>query len=261
MPQKLNLNDIFSCLSKHKLLFFPFIATGIIVGTLISFFYTPTYRTTAIISTPHKLDKPLIPFSLTKSFVEALNKEVHEGQIKELTVKLKIRNKISEKIRNITLENPSKTDKPKFIKLTIEVKTKKYDGIITKALVNYLANQKFIKDKIEKERNMILKNLNILKAQIPELSLIAKKTKEKLIKNNGLYIGFNPVDPDISIAKIKKNIELLQYELNNTGNFKLINFYTELSPLSASKKAIIIICTFTGLLSGTIFILLKYCKN
>ncbi len=259
MPRKFKLTDFFRCLTENKLILYSFIVVGIIIGTLISFFYIPTYQTTAIISTPHKLNKPLISFTLTKSLIEELNKELQEKQIEQLRAKLGIKKEILKEIKNIKLENLSKGDKPRFIKLIISTKAPKNSATITKSIICYLANQKFVKDELEKERNITIKNLTILKDQIPKLTLIANKTKEKLFKSKNLFIGFNPTAPDISIAEIKKKIEFLQYELQNIENFKLINSYTEISPLSASKKAIIIICAFISSLSGIFIIFLKHC--
>ncbi|OMH40662.1 Wzz/FepE/Etk N-terminal domain-containing protein [Desulfurobacterium indicum] len=260
MPKKFKLTDLFRCVIKHKFIFLLFTFLGIITGILISFFYTPTYQITAILSTPHTVNKVLIPYSLTNSLIEELNREAQEKQFKQLSARLKIKKNYIKGIKHIGLENLSKNSKPRFIKLVILTKYQKDTATIIKAFVNYLANQKFIKDKLQKERNIALKNLLILKKQVPKLTLIANKTKEKLLNSKDFFIGFNPADPDISLVEIKKEIESLEYMLKNIDNFKLINTYTEISPLSASKKTIIIICAFIGSLSGILIIFLKYCQ-
>ncbi|WP_457567901.1 Wzz/FepE/Etk N-terminal domain-containing protein [Desulfurobacterium sp.] len=262
MDKEFNIQYLLKCLLKKTRLIAFFVCTGVVVGIIVSFFYTPTYQTVTLISAPRKNEKALFPFSTINSLVENINKEIENKSYINLARYMSIPPEKINKIENVKIDKLSKNNDI-FLKLIIQAKDRKCSVNFSNSLLNYLKKQRFIKNRLTQERNFILQTLSIYKKQLANLEQTVRDTKKQLLSSNGKtnFIGFNPANLDISIANVKEKIKSLQYMLNNTRNFEVIETHTEKSPLSASKKGIIIICGFLGLLVGIIITTFKFCSG
>ncbi|WP_297493493.1 Wzz/FepE/Etk N-terminal domain-containing protein [Persephonella sp.] len=191
----------------------------------------------------------LISVEETNHIISDLSNDLREKNYKKLKHLLKLH---EDKIKNIRSIAPSKIRGNKgLVKIEIESYKPSIIPDISKSLVSYLNSNSYVKRKIETEREKLLMFIKESKNKLQEMEktkeLINKDLKAGKIQN----LGFNPLDLDTKILKIKKEIAELEIRLKNLKGFEIsVDPAIPEKPSKPKKKLILAVSVVSGLFLG-----------
>ncbi len=171
---------------------------------IISLNMKPVYKGTFVIRTPVVTPKEV------KKHIEKLEVLKGEQRVEELADILKVPVSLIENTVKIS------TREIRGVQVVLEVDLEVYDPKIippmASAIVSYLNSEPYIKERLEKERELVLNKIRETRSTIKTL-IQAKKTINRFIKQ-GKELYFNPTEIDEIIKKYKDEEISLKYKLS-----------------------------------------------
>jgi len=122
---------------------------------------------------------------------------------------------------------------------------------ISKSLISYLNSNRYVKRKIETEKEKLLTFIKESKNKLQEMEKTKKLIYKELREGNIKTLGFNPLDLDTKILNIKKEIAELEIRLENLKGFEIsVEPAIPEKPSKPKKKLILAVSAVSGLFLG-----------
>ena len=122
---------------------------------------------------------------------------------------------------------------------------------ISKSLISYLNSNRYVKRKIETEKEKLLTFIKESKNKLQEMEKTKKLIYKELREGNIKTLGFNPLDLDTKVLNIKKEIAELEIRLENLKGFEIsVDPAIPEKPYKPKKKLILAVSAVSGLFLG-----------
>ena len=254
---EIDLYELWLTLSKRwKVIAFTTILF-ILTAVVYIFIAKPVYTSSFFVKIPGRYIKTgnsisrinLISVEETSRIISDLSANIQDKNYKKQEIPLKLP---EDKIKNIKSITPSKIRGNKRL---IEVKIESYKPSIipdiSKSLVSYLNSNRYVKRKIETEKEKLLMFIKESKNKLQEMEKTKKLIYKELREGNIKTLGFNPLDLDTKILNIKKEIAELEIRLENLKGFEIsVDPAIPEKPSKPKKKLILAVSAVSGLFLG-----------
>ncbi|WP_457755554.1 Wzz/FepE/Etk N-terminal domain-containing protein [Thermodesulfatator indicus] len=245
---EIDLYELWLTLKKRKLYIFATTLLFVLIALAFAFISPKIYKSEAgflseMTDSSGSVDSS-IPFLLKKE-IDTLNSLLKERRLAELSHKLKVKEDIINQVVNLEANIPR--NNKNLVLLTVETKDPNIIPEITNKILAYLNNTEFIKDKIETEKEKLLKEIASIKKNID----ILKNLQKKVLQNPTQYKDVNPYDIAKTIVELESNLIESQTRLARLRGVELaITPVIPQKPYKPKAKLILAVALVSGLFLG-----------
>ncbi len=245
---EIDLYELWLTLKKRKLYIFAITLLFVLIALAFAFISPKIYKSEAgflseMTDSSGSVDSS-IPFLLKKE-IDTLNSLLKERRLAELSHKLKVKEDIINQVVNLEANIPR--NNKNLVLLTVETKDPNIIPEITNKILAYLNNTEFIKDKIEIEKEKLLKEITSIKKNID----ILKNLQKKVLQNPTQYKDVNPYDIAKTIVELESNLIESQTRLARLRGVELaITPVIPQKPYKPKAKLILAVALVSGLFLG-----------
>ncbi|AEH45026.1 lipopolysaccharide biosynthesis protein [Thermodesulfatator indicus DSM 15286] len=245
---EIDLYELWLTLKKRKLYIFATTLLFVLIALAFAFISPKIYKSEAgflseMTDSSGSVDSS-IPFLLKKK-IDTLNSLLKERRLAELSHKLKVKEDIINQVVNLEANIPR--NNKNLVLLTVETKDPNIIPEITNKILAYLNNTEFIKDKIETEKEKLLKEIASIKKNID----ILKNLQKKVLQNPTQYKDVNPYDIAKTIVELESNLIESQTRLARLKGVELaITPVIPQKPYKPKAKLILAVALVSGLFLG-----------
>ena len=242
---EIDLYELWLILKKRWKIILSTLAVFLILSAFYIFITKPVYSTNFFIKIPTAYVSPDEVQDLIQRLSEAL-KEQNTDKLKNL---LELP---EEKLKNIKSINASKIrNNKKVIKIELETLDPSLIPEISQAILSYTNKNRYISEKISAEKEKLKEILTETQKKLTEMEqtkeFILKSIKSGKVQN----IGFNPLELDEKILKIKQKITNLKIQLKNLKGFEIsVEPSIPEKPGKPKKALILAVASASGLFLG-----------
>jgi len=250
---EIDLYELFLILKRRWKIILLITGLFIIAGILYILLAKPIYTTSFIVKLPSipAGNKEIILSSPeeTKLIIDNLTDLIREKRYKKISKLLDIPDKTIMYISSVKANSVKKNER--IIKITLDVYDPSYITPLTEKLINYMNNNKFVKERMALKKEEILYSLNELNQKISEIQSIKDEILRKLKRGDITDLGFNPLDMDEKIIKLKNTITSLKNQLKLLKGYEIaVEPVIPTKPAKPKKKITMVVAGTTGLFLG-----------
>lgn len=245
---EIDLYDLYLVIKKRaRLIGIIFLLITISSG-IISFILPPVYSGKMLIRLPN-IYKTIITPSEAESILSELDELREEDRFDELSKKLNMdKTRVSELVK-ISTSTPR--GEKKFIEATIEVYKPEIIIPIKNALIEYLNNNKYVKERIRLQRESMNHLKEEIQKKINEIEglkeYVVKEIKEGKVKD----LGFNPIGLDKEVINLKQRLKNIEKDITLLKGFEVVvEPNIPVRPSKPRKKLIVAVAGFTSIFFG-----------
>ncbi|WP_456391900.1 Wzz/FepE/Etk N-terminal domain-containing protein, partial [Persephonella sp.] len=212
---EIDLYELFLTLKKRWKTVIAVLTVFIIAAVIYVVISRPIYKTDFLVKLPSisSGDRDIILSSPeeTKAMVNNLNDLIKEKRYKKVSKLLDIPGKTVLNLNSISASSIKKNNR--VVKITLEVYQPAEIPLLTEKLVDYMNNNRFVKERMRLKKEEITYSLKELKEKITEIQNIKDIILKKLEKGQIKNLGFNPLEMDEKIIGLKNRINTLENQL------------------------------------------------
>jgi capsular polysaccharide biosynthesis protein len=242
---EIDLYELWLTLKRRYKLLVSVMFSFILLSIVYLFLAKPVYKTEFIVKLPKGLTSP----QETRDIIQNLENLRKENRYTELSNLLSISEEDVMEIDSISASEIKKNKN--IVKITLNV----YDPIIIEklgiSLLEYLNNNRFVKERIRLKRETLRFLINETNKKIKEIESVKDRIVEDLKRGKIRDIGFNPVDMDRSILSLKERVKNLENQLKLLRGYEIaVNPVVPEKPSKPKKTLILAVSLVSGLFLG-----------
>ncbi len=249
IDDEIDLYDLYLVVKKRaRLIGIIFLLITVSAG-VISFLLPPVYSGKMVIRLPNVYEKTIITPSEAMAILNELDELREEGRFDELSKKLNIDNTRVSELVKISTSTPR--GEKKFIETTIDVHTPDLIMYIKDALLTYLNNNKYVKERIRLQRESMNHLKEEILKKINEIEGLKEYVVNEIKHGKVKDLGFNPINLDKEVINLKQRLKNIEKDITLLKGFEVVvEPNIPVKPSKPKKKLIVAVAGLTSLFFG-----------
>jgi hypothetical protein len=231
-----------------------------LVGTLLGLSYY--YSSKKVYETRMVVSSSILTRSYAETLLDKLNRHRREVNIKAIADLLKVSEGTARSLVHLETEIVSQTDEAKeperFI-IKADILDQDILPDLQQGLVHYLANNEFVKVRVEQNKNYLMQMIAKVDEEIKDMELLKQKiiTGEFFQRTQG-NVMFDPTTVNSKILELTKERINLRNNLELVNSVQVIEGFTKYErPVRPRLSVSLVSGSFVGLIFVTILIAFK----
>jgi hypothetical protein len=231
-----------------------------LVGTLLGLSYY--YSSKKVYETRMVVSSSILTRSYAETLLDKLNRHRREVNIKAITDLLKVSDGTAKSLVHLETEIVSQTDEAKeperFI-IKADILDQDILPDLQQGLVHYLANNEFVKVRVEQNKNYLIQMIAKVDEEIKDMEILKQKiiTGEFFQKTQG-NVMFDPTTVNSKILELTKERINLRNNLELANSVQVIEGFTKYErPVRPRLSVSLVSGSFVGLIFVSILIAFK----
>ncbi|WP_457623693.1 Wzz/FepE/Etk N-terminal domain-containing protein [Persephonella sp.] len=242
---EIDLYDLWLTIKRKSKMVISITVLFLILSIIFIVLSEPVYRASFIVKVPSSFISP----QETKNIIGNLEKIRKENRFDELSDLLDVSENVVSKIDSMVASEVRKSKD--LLKITLNVYDPGIIGNLSYKILDYLNDNRFVKERIEIKKEEILFSITETKKRIREIETIKSKILNALEKGNFNDFGFNPADLDKTVLTFKEKVKKLENQLKLLRGYEIVvEPVIPERPIKPKKDIIIALSSVSGLILG-----------
>jgi len=219
---EIDLYELFLVLKKRFKLIAGIVISAVLITGVISFLSPPVYRSSFIIRMFSKNENrmnPIISTGEVEKLISELDLLRKEKQLNELSKRLNIKDEQIKKAVKFYAKTPS--DDKDLVEITLDIYDRGLIPDLRNGIIQYLNQNPYVNERITTWKDNLLQQKAEIQKKIQEIDGFKNFLISQIKNDRAKYLGFNPLQLDEEVIKLKKELRDLEDTIKLLRGFEV----------------------------------------